>query len=88
MTPARSKWSLAYVVASLDKIIGMARTLDREMNMLASNAPAHVLAALNSEPAFEFDGMDLAAKMDRLADELAIRRDAGADDDEPITMGR
>lgn len=71
MTAALSKWPLATCAASLQKIAGMAATMNKELDTLHQNAPAHVLARLNSEKAFEFDGIDLKTKCERLMKELA-----------------
>ena len=65
------KWSLGACAASLEKIGGMALALNRELDALHANAPVHLLAQLNAEPAFTFDGIDLRQKCERLAKEIA-----------------
>lgn len=65
------KWSLGACAAQLNKLAGMAVTLDRELTALHRNAPIHLVMKMNADQAFTFDGIDLQQKCERLAKEIA-----------------
>lgn len=63
-----SKWPLSRTGAELETAAKEAAALNRRLDAIFKNSEPFAMSRLNSEPAFEFDGTDLAKKAMQIAD--------------------